>query len=861
MKIVRQFYNWIFIPIVTCLIMSFIYLSLFFFSQSISAAPLGVLNIDSLKVKDQRIEMKTNDGQHVVIDFINPAVFRIQASNNDKFPSAKGEAIQDQCENFNCQSEDFNPDELPDIVINSNQGEVEFTVNNQGEYHLVQTDKLSLRINHAKIKDKPLPLTFDLYKADNSTLLWKELKPIYLGDSVDSYDRDELQFKNGNLKTTQTFSSEESEHYYGGGQQNGEFEFNNKTMEISYNGWKEFGRPNPAPFYMSDKGYGVLRHTWRNGAYDFRDTDRVTSSFNENRFDAYYFVGDTLGNIINEYTNLTGRPHLLARWAYYLGDADCYENKNGSYPEGWPTEPGSTIDVVKQVIVPYKEYDMPLGWVLPNDGYSCGYSDLKNTADQLNALGIKTGLWTQKKLDQIKQEVIDGIRVYKLDVAWTGYGKLYSLSANKDAHTGLTENSDTRGMIWTVMGWAGTQRYSVAWTGDQYTNWDYIRWHIPTFIGSGLSGQAYASSDVNGIWGHGAETYTRDLQFKAFTPVLIAMSGWDNKERKHAWWHDSYRDINRKFLMLKSQLMPYMYKYAYDADRTGAPLVRAMTYEFPNDPRLKGEEFKYQYMYGQSLLVAPVYDAMETNGGWRKNIYLPQGEWIDFWDGTRTSAIEGGMLLEEYPITMDKIPVLVKAGAIIPMYLGARSDALQAKDHLIVQLYPHGDSSFTLYEDDGETRAYKEQEAYAETEITANAPESGVAGDITLTVNPANVHNDYEGQISERSYDFQILSLLKPLSIEFDSGPLDEVSSMEDLTASQEGWYYDASDRYGTLHIKIGKQSVYQPLSLFVDIDENAPMPKTPPYKQSTSTTNGSGGVGEIAVMMLLLAGWLRRYY
>ncbi|HGH6026968.1 TPA: TIM-barrel domain-containing protein [Vibrio mimicus] len=861
MKIVRQFYNWIFIPIVTCLIMSFIYLGMFFFSQPISAAPLGVLDVDSLKVQKQHIEMKTNDGQHVVIHFINPAVFRIQASNDDKFSAAKDDAIEDQCGNFNCQADDFNPDELPDIVINSDQGEVEFTVNNQGEYHLVQTDKLSLRINHAKIKDKPLPLTFDLYKTDNSTLLWKELKPIYLGDSVDSYDRDELKFKNGNLKTVQTFSSEENEHYYGGGQQNGEFEFNNKTMEISYNGWNEFGRPNPAPFYMSDKGYGVLRHTWRNGAYDFRDTDRVTSSFNENRFDAYYFVGETLGDIINEYTNLTGRPHLLARWAYYLGDADCYENKNGSYPEGWPTEPGSTIDVAKQVGVPYKEHDMPLGWILPNDGYSCGYSDLKSTVDELNGLGIKTGLWTQRQLDQIKQEVIDGIRVYKLDVAWTGAGKLYSLSANKDAHTGLTENSDTRGMIWTVMGWAGTQRYSVAWTGDQYTNWDYIRWHIPTFIGSGLSGQAYASSDVNGIWGHGAETYTRDLQFKAFTPVLIAMSGWDNKERKHAWWHDSYRDINRKFLMLKSQLMPYMYKYAYDADRTGAPLVRAMTYEFPNNPRLKGEEFKYQYMYGQSLLVAPVYDSMETNKGWRKNIYLPKGEWIDFWDGTRTSTLEGGMLLEEYPITMEKIPVLVKAGSIIPMYLGARSDALQAKDHLIVQLYPHGDSSFTLYEDDGETRAYKEQEAYAETEITANAPESGVAGDITLTVNPANVHNDYEGLISERSYDFQILSLLKPLSIEFDNEPLDEVTSMDELTASEKGWYYDANDRYGMLHIKVGKQSIYQTLSLFVDIDENAPMPKTPPYKQSTSTVSGSGGVGEIALMMLLLAGWLRRYY
>lgn len=120
-----------------------------------------------------------------------------------------------------------------------------------------------------------------------------------------------------------------------------------------------------------------------------------------------------------------------------------------------------------------------------------------------------------KKLDQIKQEVIDGIRVYKLDVAWTGAGKLYSLSANKDAHKGLIENSDTRGMIWTVMGWAGTQRYSVAWTGDQYASWDYIRWHIPTFIGSGWSGQAYASSDVNGIFGHGAIVVVHNFLLKA----------------------------------------------------------------------------------------------------------------------------------------------------------------------------------------------------------------------------------------------------------------------------------------------------------------------------------------------------------
>lgn len=90
-------------------------------------------------------------------------------------------------------------------------------------------------------------------------------------------------------------------------------------------------------------------------------------------------------------------------------------------------------------------------------------------------------------------------------------------------------------MVWTVMGWAGMQRYSVAWTGDQSGSMDYVRWHIPTFTGSALSGMAYASSDVDGIGGGTAESYTRDLQFKAFTPVLIAMSGWATEERKHPW--------------------------------------------------------------------------------------------------------------------------------------------------------------------------------------------------------------------------------------------------------------------------------------------------------------------------------------
>ncbi|NAW70567.1 DUF5110 domain-containing protein [Vibrio sp. V27_P1S3P104] len=796
------------------------------------AEPLGHLNLDSITQDGQSVFLQTIDNQHVKIDFINSHVFRLQASHNDIFTDVKTDAVNDQCGNFKCDSSDFNAEALPNIVINDQQGDVAINVSQQGEYHLITTDALALRVYHA-------PLTFALYKSDNTTLLWRELQPIDLGASVDGFDQSELKFYNSSVKTVQTLSSSEDEHFYGGGQQNGEFEFNGKILKASYSGgWEEFDRPSPAPFYLSDKGYGVLRHTWRNGAHDFRNIDQAVSSYNENRFDAYYFVGETPHELVDHYTKLTGRPHLMARWAYYLGDADCYQNKNGAYPSGWPDSPGNTRDVVDQVAIPYKNHDMPVGWILPNDGYGCGYSDLAGTVNELDQLGIQTGLWTQKSLDQIRQEVSDGVKVYKLDVAWTGPGKLYSLAANHDAHVGLMENSTTRGMIWTVMGWAGTQRYGVTWTGDQAASWDYIRWHIPTFIGSGLSGQAYASSDVNGIFGSGAETFTRDLQFKTFTPVLISMSGWDRGERKHAWWHDgdfngkSYRDINRDYLMLKSALMPYMYHYAYQADQSGAPLVRAMTWEFPDDARLKSEAFKYQYMYGESLLVAPVYEPMAKNNGWYKQLYLPAGEWIDFWDGTRTSVPDGGKVLEYYPVTIDRIPVLVRAGAIIPMYQGARSDALQDQSHLIMQVFPHGESQFTLYEDDGETRAYREQNAYAETQIRVQAPQIGTAGDITITIDPAVIHHPYDGQINQRSYHLQVSSLIAPQLVKHNHLVLNQQQTQEDFAQVAEGWFFDPSDKNGVVHIKLAKQSVHEQQQVTLDIDEAAIWPETLPYPQ-----------------------------
>ena len=130
--------------------------------------------------------------------------------------------------------------------------------------------------------------------------------------------------------------------------------------------------------------------------------------------------------------------------------------KPGTVPEGWSDGPtGTTPDVVQSVAAKYREHDMPGGWILPNDGYGCGYTDLPRTVQELAKHGFRTGLWTEDGVDKIAWEVgTAGSRVQKLDVAWTGKGYQFAMDANKQAFDGIWNNSDSRPFLWTVMGWS-----------------------------------------------------------------------------------------------------------------------------------------------------------------------------------------------------------------------------------------------------------------------------------------------------------------------------------------------------------------------------------------------------------------------
>jgi alpha-glucosidase (family GH31 glycosyl hydrolase) len=725
-------------------------------------------------------ELSTDTGSVLRIEVLAQDIVRVQAGRRGKLTPAGDKAAP--------------------IVLPQPTAKVDATLEEDAAEVRVRTGALVLHVQR-----QPLKLRLERIDGERRTALWQELQPL---------DLDATQ-------SVQVLSSQADEAFYGGGQQNGRYQFKGRELEVSYSGgWEEGDRPSPAPMLLSSRGWGMLRNTWSDGSYDLRQPDQSTLLHREDRFDVYYFVGE-LPRLLERYTQLTGRPGLLPRWALSYGDADCYNDgdngkKPGTVPEGWHDGPtGTTPDVVESVARQYREHDMPGGWILPNDGYGCGYKQLPETVKGLAKYGFRTGLWTENGVDKIAWEVgTAGSRVQKLDVAWTGKGYQFAMDANQSAFNGILHNSDSRPFLWTVMGWAGIQRYAVAWTGDQSASWDYIRWHVPTLIGSGLSGMAYATGDVDAIFGGSAETYTRDLQWKAFTPVLMGMSGWSSNARKHPWWFDEpYRSINRDYLKLKMRLTPYMYGLAHDAAQTGAPPVRGLMWDYPQDPHARDEAYKYQFLLGHDLLVAPVYRSQAASRGWRRGIHLPAGRWIDYWDGRSVQAGATGRELDRQ-VDLATLPLFVRAGAIVPMHPAKLFDGEKPLDEITFDLYPQGDSQYTLYEDDGNTRRYEQGESSTQ-QVRMSAPAQG-SGAVNVRIDA--VQGQYQGQLPQRRYGLRVLSRQAPRAVSVDGRALPKLADAAALQAAAEGWYFDPAERKGSVHVRTAAVDIRKPLQVALDI-------------------------------------------
>ncbi|MFJ8207793.1 TIM-barrel domain-containing protein [Streptomyces sp. NPDC096033] len=699
-----------------------------------------------------------------------------------------------------------------DLAPTTDFGPVSASYQDTGTYYRITTGSLSIHVNKS-------PLTFAVYRADDTTPVWQETQPT----------------KWGGGKTVQTLARGADEQFYGTGLRLGEWALRDKTVPVAVdNNWRENDNASPAPFYMSTNDYGVMRNTWAPGSYAFNAPTTLTHD--ENRFDAWYFTGDSLKSVLDAYTDVSGKPFMAPMWGFELGNADCFNASNPAYQGDHNRLRHQTTPDVAGYAADARAADMPSGWFLPNDGYGCGYTaPLKSTVDALKAKGFQTGLWTSTGLGSIADEVgTAGTRGVKTDVAWIGGGYKTAFQGVQQAVDGIEKNSDARRYVWTVDGWAGTQRNAVVWTGDTYGTWDDMRWHVPAIAGAGLSGLNYASGDVDGIFGGSPKTYTRDLQWKAFTPAFMTMSGWGatnpsaGYQDKQPWrFAEPYLSVNRKYLQLKMRLMPYLYTMSRVAHDTGVPSTRAMVLEYPHDPVARGNLTSGQFMAGDSFLVAPVVSDTSVRDG----IYLPAGTWTDYWTG-KTYAGPGW--LNGYQAPLDTLPLFVKGGAIVPMWPQMNYSGEKPVSTLTYDIHPRGTSAFDLYEDDGRTRAYTTG-AFARQHVGVTAPASGSG---TVTVDVGAPTGSYAGQPASRGYELTLHVASAPTALTLDGTALTRLTSKAAYDSATTGWYFDPADRAGVLWVKTGtRTSAFTVTATGTTVPTPSPVPTTSsPVSQSSWT-------------------------
>jgi alpha-D-xyloside xylohydrolase len=269
----------------------------------------------------------------------------------------------------------------------------------------------------------------------------------------------------------------------------------------------------------------------------------------------------------------------------------------------------------------------------------------------------------------------------------------------------VTAEEKGRGLVWGRSATAGSQRFPVCWSGDPASDWDSLAATIRGGLSAGLSGLALWSHDIGGYRGApDPELYVRWAQFG----LLSSHSRMHGDSPREPWlFGDEARTIVSKFVRLRYRLFPYIRSAALEARETGLPVLRALPLAFPDDPNVAA--WDHEYMFGPSLLAAPVIrklEELEQGSGRgartpRLSVYLPPGEWIDFWTGRARL----GPAVVDAAARLETMPLFVRAGAVIPMMKDARRIPSGLIDPLEVGLYPasSGPSWSTLFEEEGRT--------------------------------------------------------------------------------------------------------------------------------------------------------------
>ncbi len=257
-----------------------------------------------------------------------------------------------------------------------------------------------------------------------------------------------------------------------------------------------------------------------------------------------------------------------------------------------------------------------------------------------------------------------------------------------------------RPFVLTRSGWAGVQRYAMSWTADNQSTWEHLRLTMPMVMGLGLSGLAFTGPDIGGFQGTPEpELLVRWTQLGVFLPFFRNHTALDTRDQE-PWVHgEPYLSINRSAIELRYRLLSYLYTATWQCTQRGTPIVRPLVWAYPEDAHTY--LLDDQFLCGDALLIAPVCEP----GAASRLVYLPAGEWFDF----STDARHTGPTTLEVLTPLERLPIFVRAGTVLPTWPVMQHIDLQALDRLILHVYP-GDGDSWLYEDDGHSLAYRDGE-------------------------------------------------------------------------------------------------------------------------------------------------------
>ena len=481
------------------------------------------------------------------------------------------------------------------------------------------------------------------------------------------------------------------------------------------------------PFYLSSRMYGVFYHTTAHSKLSLAGVSTRSVEFMSDQalIDTFIIGGDTVEEILRGYRDLTGYPSMpplwsfgvwMSRMTYFSADevnAICDRLRKEHYPcdvihldTGWfktdwlcewkfneerfPDPKKFVQDLLKKGFkvslwqLPYVAEDAEQIDEARKNNYICKLTKQQDSeGSNFSALDYAGTIdfTSQKATDWYKgllKRLLDmGVKCIKTDFGENIHmdavyenmspellNNLYALLYQKAAYE-ITKEVTGDGIVWARSAWAGCQRYPLHWGGDSCSSWEGLAGSLRGGLHFGLSGFAFWSHDVPGF--HTLpnfmnsvvqdDVYMRWTQFGVFSSHIR----YHGTNKREPWHYPNIALMVKRWWKLRYKLIPYILRESEKATHSGSTIVQALIFHHPEDNNCW--HIDDEYYFGDDFLVAPVMSSDNC-----RDIYLPEGEWVEFFTGDRFSITDGGKWLKNVETPLERMPVFVRKGAVIPVY-------------------------------------------------------------------------------------------------------------------------------------------------------------------------------------------------